>query len=77
MLEAECINKFRNSKNQIMAYRLMDMFGRIQDIYTDELKSKIKNGDISIINLTLTSDNRLIDKVILNRKRKRIWRINL
>jgi hypothetical protein len=63
MLCVKCTEKFRNDKNQIVAYRLQDEFGRIKDIYSDHLKIQIRNGDIVVSNLTLTQDNRLIDKV--------------
>lgn len=63
MLYVKCTQKFRNDNNQIVAYRLQDEFGRTRDIYSDHLKIKIKSGDIVVSNLTLTQDNRLVDKV--------------
>ena len=59
MLQAKCIQKFKKN-NQIYAYRLQDFQGNIKDVYSDQLKQAIKNQQIIIINLTLTSDNRLV-----------------
>lgn len=61
MIQAKCIQKFRNKQNQIYGYRLQDTRGAIKDVLADQLKIAIKNKQINIINLTLTSDNRLID----------------
>ena len=61
MIQAKCIQKFRNKQNQIIGYRLQDLNGQIQDVTPDNLKNAIKNKQIHIVNLTLTSDNRLVD----------------
>lgn len=61
MINAKCINKFRDSQDRIIGYRLVDYYGCIQDISADNLKHAIKYGKIHICNLTLTSDNRLVD----------------
>ena len=61
MFQAKYIQKFRNKNNQIIGYRLQDSNGYTKDVTSDQLKQAIKNHQITIINLTLTSDNRLID----------------
>ena len=61
MNQAKCIQKFRNKRNQIYGYRLQDQQGEIIDVSPTQLKTAIKNKQIHITNLTLTSDNRLID----------------
>ena len=61
MIQATCIKKFRNKHNQIYGYRLQDTSGQITDVKPDSLKSAIKNNQIYITNLVLTSDSRLID----------------
>ena len=61
MIQAKCIEKFRDKHNQIYGYRLQDTQGNLKDVTSDQLKQAIKNKQINIINLTLTSDNRLID----------------
>ena len=60
MVKAECIKKFRE-KNRICGYRLRDTNGKITDIKPESLKNAIRNGQIIVSNLKLTSDNRLID----------------
>ena len=60
MIKAICIQKFKKN-NRIYGYRLQDSQGNTKDVYADQLKQAIKNQQINIINLTLPSDNRLID----------------
>jgi len=60
MIQVTCIQKFKKS-NKIYGYRLQDSQGNTKDVYADQLKQAIKNEQITILNLTLTSDNRLID----------------
>lgn len=61
MIQAKCIQKFRNKNNQIIGYRLQDINGQIQDVTPENLKKAILNKQVHIVNLTLTADNRLID----------------
>lgn len=61
MIQAKCVEKFRDKNNHIYGYRLKDSQGNTKDVGTDQLKNAIKNGQINILNLTLTSDNRLVD----------------
>lgn len=62
MIQAKCIQKFRNKQNKIYGYRLQDINGQVQDVTPEDLKNAIKNASINVINLTLTSDGRLVDK---------------
>lgn len=64
MLVVEQIKKFRDNNDNIIGYRLRDFTpnGTTQDVKADILKQKIKEGKVIVTNLTLTSDNRLIDK---------------
>ena len=59
MIQVTCIQKFKKN-NRIYGYRLQDSQGNTRDVTPDQLKTAIKNQQITIINLTLTSDNRLI-----------------
>ena len=61
MVKAKCIQKFRDKHNKIYKYRLQDQQGNTKDVTPDQLKQAIKNNQITITNLTLTSDNRLIN----------------
>lgn len=64
MIKAKCIHKFRNNQKQIVGYKLTDNQGNIKDIKAKELKLLIKNKEIDVVNLKLTSDNRLVDSEI-------------
>lgn len=61
MIQAKCIQKFRDSKGNIYGYRLQDLNEKTQDVQPDNLKAAIRNNQIHIVNLTLTADNRLVD----------------
>ena len=61
-LNVKCINKFRDKTGKIIGYRLQDMNGNIKDFEPNILKTAIIDNKINVINLTLTSDNRLLDK---------------
>lgn len=60
MITAKCISKFRDKQGRIYGYRLQDNNGVIKDIKAENLKSAIYNKQISVTNIKLTSDNRLI-----------------
>jgi len=62
MIQAKCIQKFRDKNNHIYGYRLQDLNGQTQDVKPENLKQAILNKEINVINLTLTSDMRLVDK---------------
>lgn len=61
MIQAKCIQKFRDKAGKIYGYRLIDLNGNTQDVQPDNLKTAIRNKQIQVVNLTLTSDNRLLD----------------
>lgn len=60
MIQAKCIEKFKDANGTIFGYRLIYSNGQVQDIKANNLKSAIHNGQIHIVNLRLTSDNRII-----------------
>ena len=63
MLQVKCTQIFRDSKGKIFGYRLKDVTDKKEvDVKPDNLKQAIKAGKLNVINLTLTSDNRLIRK---------------
>ena len=61
MIQAKCIQKFRDNTGKIYGYRLQDINGKTQDVQPDNLKNAIRNKQINVVNLTLTTDNRLVD----------------
>lgn len=68
MIQAKCIEKFRDKNNRIIAYRLEDNQGNIQDISSNDLKVAIINKQINVANIALTTDNRLIDDKLNSEK---------
>lgn len=62
MIQAKCIQKFKDKQGRIYGYRLVDINGQTQDVTPGDLKLAIRDKRITVINLALTSDNRLIDK---------------
>ena len=61
MIQAKCLDKLRNKNGQIVSYRLQDKNNEILEIIPDKLKQAIKENKIQVINLKLTSDNRLVN----------------
>lgn len=65
MIQLKCSSKIRDNKGNIVEYFLIDYKGSTRRLKPDELKFAISIGYINVINLKLTSDNRLIDKKII------------
>lgn len=55
-----CIDKLYKG-NKIVAYLIEDQHGRRNEVTPEQLKDAIRNKTIECTNLTLTSDNRLIN----------------
>lgn len=61
MIQVKCIEKLRGRRNNIYGYRIVDSSGQIRDIGAERLKEYIMEGKINVVNLKLTSNNRLVD----------------
>lgn len=61
MIQAKCIEKFRNKNNQIVGYLIEDCNGQQLRVAPDQLKMAIFSQQIKITNLKFTKDGRLID----------------
>lgn len=61
-IQCKCISKQRDKNNRIINYTLQDNYGKTLNLNPDTLKSNIKANKLIVTNLTLTSDNRLVDK---------------
>lgn len=58
----KCIHKHRDKNNIIIGYDLLHKSGEVyKGIAPQQLKQQIKNGAVSVVNLKLTTDNRLIN----------------
>lgn len=64
MIYAICIGKARDKNNNITQYKLRDFTGQETIFDASALKDYISKGRISICNLTLTSDNKLMEKKV-------------
>ena len=62
MIKAKCIRKNRNKQGNIIGYELIDEQGKLGYFEADALKRNILSNNIDVINLKLTSDNKLVDK---------------
>ena len=63
LLLAECIGKEVDSKNTIILYKIIDANGCEYSLRPEELKERIKNNELDVLNLKLTSDNRLVEEI--------------
>ena len=61
MVTCKCISKERDNSGNITLYLLQDAYNNTCVMAPDTLKMYIKSGNVKVINLKLTSDNRLID----------------
>lgn len=64
MIQYKCIQKFRDNNGRIYGYRLQDINGQTQDVTSTDLKNVIAHKQLEVVNLSLTSDGRLIDKKV-------------
>lgn len=64
MLKVRVIRKYKDPKTELLVgYTIQDMSnGNTMNVYKDQLKQAIKAGQVDCINMTMTSDGRLIGK---------------
>lgn len=62
MVQVKSIKTYRDKNGKILGYRIRDLKGQEMDITSDKLKFAIANAQLSVLNLTLTSNNRLVEK---------------
>jgi len=68
MITLTCIEKFKKN-NKIYGYRVQDQQGNTRDVTPEQLKVAILNQQVTITNLTLTSDGRLVDSSQLDKSK--------
>ena len=61
MIQAKCIEKFRDKTGKIYGYKLIDIDDKTIEISAKNLKDAIEKNQINVINLKLSSDKKLID----------------
>ena len=62
MQKVKCIAKKKDKNGIITQYQVQDTNGKVTTVTPQQLKEAIKNNKVECINLTLTSDNRLINR---------------
>ena len=64
MLKVRVIRKYKDPKTELLVgYTIQDMSnGNTMNVYKDQLKQAIKAGQVDCVNMTMTSDGRLIGK---------------
>ena len=62
MIQVKCIEKLRDKNNKIYGYKLQDLNQQTRNITSGILKDAIRRGEIDVVNLKLTADNKLIDR---------------
>ena len=61
IVQFKCIKKHKNKRGNIDLYTLQDVKGNNIEIDASSLKAAIVNNKINVVNLTLTSNNKLVD----------------
>ena len=64
MLKGKVIRKYKDPNTDLLiGYTVQDLnTGKTMNVYKDQLKQAIKTGQVECINMTMTSDGRLIGK---------------
>ena len=68
MLKVKCIDKIRDNRGVIVDYVIQDTAGKSSLIGPERLKQMIAIGELTVDNLKLTADNRLIGRKQSNTK---------
>lgn len=70
MLKLKCLEKIRNNNGRIIGYRLEDAFGTVREIQPKPLKEAIIQGKVEVINLAMSTDGKIIDKITPTKQQK-------
>ena len=61
MIVAKCNKRFRDKNAKIIEYGLLDQNGQTLVLSSNSLKQLMKVGHIKVLNLKLTSDDRIVE----------------
>ena len=56
------IRKYHDKNGTLLGYTIQDTTGKRMTVYKDQLKQAVMSGQVEVVNMTLTSDGRLIGK---------------
>lgn len=71
------ISKFRDKNGKIIGYTIQSDKGEIKEVKSEDLKKAIIAKKIEVLNLTLTSDGRLVDKTIKIKAPAKAKKVNI
>lgn len=71
------ISKFRDKNGKIIGYTIQSDRGEIKEVKSEDLKKAIITKKIEVLNLTLTSDGRLVDKQIKIKAPTKAKKVNI
>ena len=80
MMKVRAVRKFHNDKGILIGYTIQDeATGQQMNVYKEQLKQAVINKQCEIVNMTLTSDGRLIGKAAPTPKKRETkkWGCNL
>lgn len=60
VLKVKVVQRFKKG-NKIIGYRIQDANGKTMDVEADKFKQVLRSSQAECVNMTLTSDNRLIE----------------
>lgn len=68
ILRVRAIKKYHDAKGILIGYTIQDENGQTMDVHKDQLKQAVASGQCEVVNMTLTSDGRLIGKASKEKK---------
>ena len=73
MIQVRVIRKYKDPNTDLLVgYTIQDVNGNVMDVHKDQLKQAIKAGQVDCVNMTMTSDGRLIGKAYKEPVRPRV-----
>lgn len=62
MITVKCIARIRGKRDEITGYKIQDFAYNCMVVTAEALKRAVRDKKVEIVNLTLTSDNRFVEK---------------
>lgn len=62
MLKLKAVKQWYDQHGKALGYTLCDEFGNLKDVSNSQIKHAMKSGQVNIVNLKITADNKLIKR---------------
>lgn len=62
MLKLKAVKQWYDQHGKALGYTLCDEFGNLKDVSNAQIKHAMKSGQVNIVNLKITADNKLIKR---------------